>query len=228
MQHKTIVMSLGGSLIAPKGVDVKFLKEFRKIILEFVKKGNRAVIVTGGGDTSRHYTNSAKKVSPKVTSTDLDWIGIAATKINAELIRSIFGNLAYEQVIKNPSEKIKTNKKIIVGAGYLPGSSSDKDAVLLAQNFKAKTLINLSNISYVYDKDPNKYKDAKLFKQMKWNDFQKIVGYKWVPGAHVPFDPIATKLSHKLGLTLIIAKGSDLGNLKNILANKNIRGTVIS
>jgi len=224
---KTIVMSLGGSLIAPNGVDVKFLKSFRKIILDFIKKGNRAVIVCGGGDTSRHYTNSAKKINSKITHLDLDWIGIAATKINAEMVRSIFGNLAYEKVVHNPSAKIKTKKKIIVGAGYLPGSSSDKDAVLLAKNFKAKTVINLSNIAYVYDKDPNKYKNAKMHKQMKWNDFQKIVGYKWVPGAHVPFDPIASKLAHKLNLELIISKGSDLNNLKNILTGKKIKGTVI-
>ncbi|MBU1164038.1 UMP kinase [Patescibacteria group bacterium] len=228
MANKTIVMSLGGSLIAPKGVDVKFLKNFKKIIIDFVKKGNRVIIVCGGGDTCRKYQGAAKKVNPKVTHIDLDWVGIATTKINAELVRAIFGNLAYEKVIHNPSAKIKTTKKIIVGAGYLPGSSSDKDAVLIAKNFHAKTLINLSNISYVYDKDPNKFKNAKKYKQMKWNDFQKIVGYKWVPGAHVPFDPIATKLSHKLGLTLVIAMGSDLNNLKSILTNKKIKGTVIS
>ena len=40
---KTIVMSLGGSLIAPDKLDVNFLKKFKKIILDYTKKGNRVI-----------------------------------------------------------------------------------------------------------------------------------------------------------------------------------------
>ena len=224
---KTIVMSLGGSLIAPNKLDINFLKKFRKIILNYTKKGNRVILICGGGNTARQYQQAAKKVSPRVLDKNLDWVGIGATKLNAELISAIFGDVAYESILGDPSKKIKTNKKIIVGAGYLPGCSSDKDAVLVARAFGAKTVINLSNITYVYDKDPSKFKNAKPQKQMNWKDFQKLVGTKWVPGAHVPFDPVATKLAAKWKMELIVMKGSNLANLKKLLQNKKFIGTIV-
>lgn len=224
---KTIIMSVGGSLIAPAGVDINFLKNFRKLILNFVAKGNKVVIICGGGDTARIYQRAAKKVNPKVLARDLDWVGIGATKINAELMSAIFGDKAHESIVHNPKVVVKTNKKIIVGAGYEPGFSSDMDAVLSAIAYGSDTVINLSNIEYVYDKDPRKYKNAVKKAQMSWNEFRKIVGNKWIPGANVPFDPIASKIAQKNGLKVIVAKGSDLLNLKNILSSKRFKGTII-
>jgi uridylate kinase len=46
---KLFVLSLGGSIIIPDDIDTKFLKQFRAAILKQIKKGNRFVIVTGGG-----------------------------------------------------------------------------------------------------------------------------------------------------------------------------------
>lgn len=227
MPNKTLVMSLGGSLIAPDGLDVNFLKKFRQLILSFTRKGFRFILICGGGNTSRFYQKAAKIVNPKVKSKDLDWVGIAATKINAELVSAVFGQAAHESILGNPAKPVKTSHKIIVGAGYLPGSSSDKDAVLAAKAFGAKTVINLSNIIYVYDKDPKKFKDARPQKKMSWKDFLKLVGNKWVPGAHVPFDPIASRLAAQNKMKLVVMKGSDLDNLKRFLEGKDFLGTVV-
>ncbi|OGY45393.1 MAG: hypothetical protein A2744_04280 [Candidatus Buchananbacteria bacterium RIFCSPHIGHO2_01_FULL_44_11] len=224
---KTIVMSLGGSLIAPEDLDVNFLKKFRQVILDYIKNGNKVVIITGGGNTSRHHQIAARTVNAKVSSRDLDWVGIASTRLNAELVSAIFGDYAYESILGDPAKSVKTSRRVIVGAGYLPGSSSDKDAVLAAKAFGAKTVINLSNITYVYDKDPKKFKDAKPQKQMGWPAFRKIVGNVWVPGAHVPFDPIASKLAQKWRMELVVLNGSNLVNLKKFLAGKKFVGTVI-
>ena len=224
---KTIVMSLGGSLIAPKNIDVNFLKKFRRTILDYIKKGNRVILITGGGDTCRNYQKASTQVNSDVSHNDLDWVGIASTKLNAELVRSVFGNSAYDKILDNPDKKVDTSKKILVGAGYLPGSSSDLDAVILAKTYGAKMVINLSNITYVYDKDPSKFKDAKPQKEMTWKQMQKLVGTKWIPGAHVPFDPAATKLAARLKMKLVVAKGGDLNNLKNILAEKKFKGTIV-
>ena len=187
----------------------------------------KVILITGGGDTCRNYQKAAAQVNPSVSHDDLDWVGIASTKLNAELVRSIFGNLAHDKILGDPNKKVNTGKKILVGAGYLPGSSSDLDAVILAKTYGAKVVINLSNITYVYDKDPSKFKDAKPQKEMTWKQMQKLVGSKWIPGAHVPFDPEATKLATKLKMKLIVAKGSNLNNLKNVLTDKKFQGTVV-
>ena len=225
---KTVVMSLGGSLIAPDGIDVAFLKQFRQVILDFTKRGNRAIIICGGGDTARNYQAAARKVNPRVTPRDLDWVGIGATKINAELLSAIFGEAAYESIMGNPNRKIKTSKRIIVGAGFLPGSSSDKDAVLAARAYGAQTVVNLSNITYVYNKDPRKFPDAQPQKELSWPAFRRIVGNKYVPGAHWPFDPVASRLAQQAGLELVVLKGNNLANLKKLLNGKPFIGTRIA
>jgi uridylate kinase len=227
MMKTTLVMSLGGSLIAPDKIDINFLKKFKKMILGYTRRGHRVILICGGGNTCREYNQAAQKINPAVKPRDLDWMGIAATRLNGELVSAIFGDLAFESILFDPSQKIATAKKIIVGAGFKPGSSSDKDAVLVAKTFGAKTVINLSNIVYVYDKDPGKFKDAKPQKKMTWKEFLKLVGRKWVPGAHVPFDPVASRLAQKWGMKLIVMKGSDLANLSRYLSGKEFRGTIV-
>ncbi|MDZ7798192.1 MAG: UMP kinase [Patescibacteria group bacterium] len=223
---KTHIISLGGSIIVPDKINITFLKKFRKMILSLVKKGHRFVIVTGGGNTGRVYNQAAKKIA-KIKDIDLDWLGIAATKMNAEFIRVIFSDSAFKKVITNPTKKVKTNKKIIIGSGWRPGCSSDKDTVLLAKQFKAKTVINLFDKDYVYDKDPDKYKTARPLKEISWSDYLKIIGTQWSPRLSTPFDPEASKLAKKHKIKVIIIKGTNLKNLKNYLSGKKYKGTII-
>jgi len=222
-----VVMSVGGSIIVPKDIDVDFLNKFKKIILDFVKKGNKVAIIAGGGSTARLYQNGAKKLSKDIPQEELDWIGIKATKVNAELVRAMFGDLAYEKVIDDPTQKINTKKPIIIGSGWKPGCSTDKDAVLLATTLKMDTVINLTNIEYVYDKDPNKHKDAKPMETLTWKEMQDIVGTEWVPGSNLPFDPIATKYASEKKLKVIIMNGTNLENIKKFLEGKHYKGTTI-
>ena len=226
---KTLIISLGGSIIIPKPnkVDIKFLKKFRQLILNYVKRGYRIVIITGGGKINKLYNESAKKIT-KIKPVDLDWLGIAFTRANAELVRSIFGNMAHHQIIADPTQKISTNKKIIIGCGWKPGCSSDKDAVLIAKTLGAKEVVNLTNIDYVYTADPKIDKSAKPIKQMTWDGYKRLIGGKWVPRMNSPFDPIASRLAAKLKLKVAIMKGTDLENFKKYLQGKEFKGTVIS
>ncbi len=72
---KLFVVSLGGSLINPGQVDAVFLKKFRTLVLEQVKKGNRFILITGGGKPARDYLAALKSVA-KSSSNELDWMGI--------------------------------------------------------------------------------------------------------------------------------------------------------
>jgi len=156
----------------------------------------------------------------------LDWIGIYATRINANVLRSVFRGFAEENIITDPVKKIKSGKKVIICAGWKPGWSTDYDAVLLAKNFKTDAIVNMTNIDYVYSKDPKKYKSAKPVREISWKNFRKLGGNKWKPGLNRPFDPIAAKEAEKSNLKVIVI-GNDLGNLKNLLSNKQFKGTII-
>ena len=152
---KTIIMSLGGSVIVPNTVDIQFLKNFKKIIERYIKKNYRFVIYCGGGKTARNYQKAASNIN-YLNNKKLDWIGIHATILNANFMKILFGDVAEEHIVRDPTKKIKFNKKILIAAGWKPGWSTDYDAVLLAKNLKIKTIINMSNVNYVYDKDPKK------------------------------------------------------------------------
>lgn len=230
MENKTaekeiIVISVGGSLIVPEEIDSKWLSDFKKLI-ESQLTNKRFILITGGGKTARKYQNAAKEVS-ELERDDLDWIGIHSTRLNAHLMRTIFRKQAHPQIIKDPTAKVSFEEEILIAAGWKPGFSTDMDAVLLAKQFKVKKIINLSNIDYVYNKDPRKYPDAKIIKEISWEKFREIVGDKWDPGLNAPFDPIAAKESQKLGLEVSIMNGKDIENIRNYLNNEQFIGTVI-
>jgi len=117
--EKTIVISLGGSLIYPDTIDVDFLKGFRKLIEKFIKKGYKFVIYCGGGKLARNFQNAASSIT-KLSNYDLDVLGIHCTELNAHLVHEILKKHAEEFVISNPNVKIKFTKKIIVASGWLP------------------------------------------------------------------------------------------------------------
>ncbi len=225
---KTFVVSLGGSIIVPDEIDIEFLKEFRTLIISEIKNGNKFIIVAGGGKTCRKYQEGLTAViGPNQKA--LDWIGISSTHLNAQLVKAIFNSKdVYPKVIVNPTEKIEFKESILIAGGWKPGFSSDMDAVILAEQFGAKTVINLSNINYVYTADPRINLHAKPLPKLSWDKFFELVGEDWKPGMNAPFDPIASKKAKELGLEVVITKGTDLENLKLIFEDKEFIGTIIN
>ena len=223
------IISVGGSIIIPKtGFDLAFLKKFRALILKEVKKGEKFVIVIGGGATCRTYQNAAREFG-KPSKDDLDWIGIKTTLLNAELVRVLFDGYSHKTVIINNKEKVKTKMPIIVAGGEKPGHSTDMDAVMFAKTYGAKEVLNLSNIDFVYTKDPNKFKDAVKIETISWKDFRKnVVGYTWDPGKNAPFDPIASGVAEKNKMTVSIMNGNNLGEVAKALTGKKFVGTKVS
>lgn len=230
MGKKTVLFSVGGSLVVPKGgLDVNFLRNLNTFIRHQVEDGYSFFLVIGGGGTTRHYQRAAREViGTEVTPEDIDWLGIHVTRLNAHLVRTIFKDIAHPRIIENYAHKLESwSEPVVVGAGWKPGWSTDYCAVTLAKDYGIQTIINLTNIDWVYDKDPKLYSDAQICESLKWEDLLKIVGSEWVPGANVPFDPIASSLAQELKLKVIIANGANFNNLENILHEREFIGTVI-
>ncbi len=226
-ERERVVVSVGGSLIVPDGIDTDFLARFKALILEKVQRGFTFTIITGGGKTARRYQDAAQTVTP-LSPQDLDWLGIHATRLNGQLLRNIFVGYAHPQVVKNPTIDVESEEPITIAAGWQPGFSTDYDAVLIAKNIGARRLINLSNIDYVYDKDPGRYPDAKKIEKISWAEFRKIIPDHWDPGLSSPFDPVAAKEAESLGLEVAIMNGAKLEEFSNYLDGKPFVGTVIS
>ncbi|EKE21676.1 MAG: hypothetical protein ACD_7C00155G0001 [uncultured bacterium] len=232
MNEEIVIVSLGGSLIFPEEINTDFITKFKKVIEEEIALGYRFVIITGGGKIARTYIQAAEEMGC-VDDEEKDWLGLHATRMNAHFIKTVFKEHAHPRINKNPRTKEDLNahfangEKIMVAAGWRPGWSTDYVATILAERFKAKKLINLSNIKYLCDKDPNKFADAKKIEKISWGEFRKIVGDKWDPGMSAPFDPIASKLAQENNLEVAIIGGENLENMKNYIEGKDFEGSVI-
>ena len=238
MQSNFIIIHLGGSVVVPHisdegGIDVGFLKKFHEFVKQELQKELHFIIVVGGGKTARAYQKSASEVV-KISDWDLDWIGIHATRLNAHLMRTIFEKEAYPVVIDHDPEieevqALKaSHKQLFFASGWRPGWSTDYIAVRLAQKFETKTIIIAKDTPFVYSKDPKKYSDAKVLKQISWQDYKKLIPVKWTPGLSTPFDPVATRLAEKFNLVVKVLDAANLSNFKKAVEDKPFVGTVIS
>ncbi|MDR2181584.1 MAG: UMP kinase [Treponema sp.] len=223
------VISLGGSLVAPDGVDVPFLKNFRALVAEELARDDkrRFIFVVGGGGPARAWQRAYREIVQTGGDEEADWIGVMATRLNAQLVKAVMGAWCTQPVITNPSEIGPFVGRVLVASGWKPGFSSDYDAVLLAERFSADRVINLSNIARVCTGDPRTDPEAKPIDRISWEDFRALVGDEWVPGKNVPFDPVASRHAARLGLTVICAAGRDLDNLRKLLSGDPFLGTTI-
>ena len=232
----TTVLSLGGSIVAPDSPDPEFLAAFRAFVSSYlaVSQERRLILVVGGGGPARSWQKAYRAaLAPSgagalgLSDEAQDWIGIAATRLNAQLVKGVLGDLCLDPVVTDPVAEFAFTGRVLVAAGWKPGFSTDFDAVVLAERFGARSVLNLSNIAKVYTADPRVDPSARPIDSISWTEFRDLVGDEWVPGKNVPFDPIATKKASGLGLEVVCAAGKDLANLGDILEGRPFVGTVI-
>jgi uridylate kinase len=227
---ETIVMSVGGSLIVPDGIDTAFLSSLKTFITDQTTNyGRRFIMIAGGGRTARNYQDAAAAVTD-LTADDLDWMGIHATRLNGHLLRAVFRDIAHPVILKNPDEvqDVPGEPAVIIASGYRPGCSTDLRAVQIAGLVGAHKVINLSNIDYVYTADPQTNPDATIIKNSTWTDFRALIPTDWDPGMSAPFDPIAAKAADEAGIEVAIINGLKPDALANYLAGEEFIGTLIS
>ncbi len=225
---KTIVISLGGSIIIPDEVDYKFIDKFKDLIKK-LSKDMKVVIVTGGGSTARKYINPLIKggISQKTACL----IGIGITRLNARFMLNFFGEPSAKHLpssmkeIKNMLEK----DRIIFTGGlrFVQDNTSDGTSAQIASYLKTD-LINITNVRGLYDKDPKKYKDARFIPKIKFEEFNKITSkIKYSAGQHFILDQNASKIIMKNRIKTSII-GPDLKNIENCMMGKKFIGTIIS
>jgi len=228
-KREYVVVSVGGSLIVPSGgIDTLFLQNFRKLILDQIGRGVSFFIITGGGKTAREYQLAAETVRGDLDPEDLDWLGIHSTRLNAHLLRALFKEDAQARIVKNPTRAIRANTSVLIGAGWKPGWSTDYCAVMVAKKLGAKKMVNLSNIDYVYTKDPRNNPDAEKIETIAWADFRKLIPNEWDPGLSSPFDPVAAKEAESFSLQVAVINGGKLSEFEKYLDGEVFDGTVIS
>lgn len=230
MADNTIVLGLGGSILAPDGVDTGYLSSFQNTIAEYLEAdaSRRIIIVVGGGKLARDYQLAFETVLKGSGEDEAkDWIGIAATKLNAQLVKAVFGELCSNEVVVDPTADIDFTGRVLIASGWKPGFSTDFDAVLLAERFGAPVLVNLTDIERVYTADPKVDVEAKPIEAIDWQKFRSLVGDEWTPGKKTPFDPVASRKAQEIHLEVKSILGTDNNNLRRLLNGDPFLGTSI-
>lgn len=212
-------------MLFSKEIDRDFLKK----LVSFVKalsKNYKIILVVGGGSLARDYQKALLDIGSS-HGDGLDWVGIYATRSNAELVKLAFGKLAFKKLILDPNIFYKSSSKIFIAGGWKPGRSTDDVAVRLAETYKAKSIYNISNTDYVYSSDPKINSKSKPLTRLRWNEYIKISGKKWNPGLHLPFDPVASVYAKTHALEVIIVSGKDFSNILKAINGEKFKGTTI-
>jgi uridylate kinase len=228
MEKKVIVISLGGSLIVPQNIDIKFLEEFKKILLKNIKN-YKFVIVCGGGKTARIYINGLKN-KQKNKNLYQSLLGIASTRLNAKFMTYFFEKNANQMIPRDMLEVenlIKKHDIVLCGAlRYAKEETSDATSAKLAHYFNTE-FINLSDVAGLYNKNPKKFKSAKFIPEISPKEFLKIANkIGFTPGQHFILDKKAAEIIKKYNIHTYLL-GPDLKNLNNFLNNKHFVGSII-
>lgn len=211
-----IVISLGGSLLYP--LNEEYIKNFAN----FIKNHDEEFyIVTGGGKIARDYIRIARKLGGNEKY--LDEIGIMVTRLNAMILNTFFN----KKVPYKIEEASKMAPPVIMG-GTMPGHSTDAVAAMLAKAVKADILIIATDVDGIYDKDPKKFRDARVFEKISIKKLMEMVGKGWEKaGENVIIDAIACKIIEEGKIKTIVLNGRDLNQLENAIYGKRFKGTEI-
>jgi uridylate kinase len=227
MKKRVIVLSLGGSLIIPEQVNLKYLKKFKEIILRNTKKF-KFVVVCGGGSVARKYISALREIGINEKLQSLS--GISVTRMNARFMNYFF-NINPEHGIPHTmkilKKYIRNQDVVFCGAlEYKPNQTSDSTAAQIAKRFHTD-FVNLTDTFGLHDKNPKEFKDAKFIPKISWKDFYKMAHQKkFKPGQHFVLDQTASEMIMKYKITTYIL-GKDIKQLENVIKNKKFKGTII-
>lgn len=220
-----IVIKVGGSAIAP-GLDARRFKEYADVIRELAKE-HTVLVVVGGGKPARDYIAVSKEL--KANNSILDYIGIGVSRLNARLLISALGDLAYPEP---PYDYQQANLamysgKVVVMGGVVPGQTTDAVAAILAEYVYADLLIRTTSVDGVFTADPKHDPGAKKIDSMTSQELLDMVTrMEMTAGANNIFDMLGAQIVKRSRITMIVVNGNDPSNILKAVSGKAI-GTKI-
>lgn len=231
---KNIVIKLGGSLLFDQNyrINTEKISEFSSIIKNRTNYAS-IVVVCGGGLIARQYINIVRKFNKNEAFCDI--LGIDISRLNSKLIIASLGNMAYPIVPENIEDLTRAtiSNKIVIMGGLQPGQSTTSVALEVAEIIDAEYLVILTDVKGIYDKDPNKYNDAKLNRKLNYNQLQNIIldqsGNKQAKaGEYRIFDLVSLQILKRSKISVCILSGKDLNEFSKFWnGNTKICGTII-
>ena len=220
----TVVVSIGGSVVLSDDADALFLKKltalFKKINNEY-----KLFVIVGGGKIARRYIQLGRELG--FDEDTLDLIGIDVTRVNARIITNLLG-ISNTEIPHTTCDALKLDFPIVVMGGTDPKHSTDLVGAELAEKTCAVRFVNATNVDGIYDKDPNRFKDAKKLKEVPIDYLIEKYGTKWgTAGKNIFMDEPALEIIKKARIRTFIVNGKRLDQLENAMTGQPFDGTTI-
>lgn len=235
MKYKRVLLKLSGEQLAGKydtGIDPELAKWLAKEVRKALDTGVEVIIVVGGGNMVRGEAVAGHGIK-RVTG---DHMGMLSGLINAMATTDIFeangidtrclSNIFADQVAemysyRRASKHLEKGRVIIIAGGIgRPYFTHDTAAVNLALELGCDAVLKATKVDGVYDKDPNKFKeairlDSVNFQQAIENDNIKVM------------DKAAIGLAMEQGMKVLIFNPMEEDAIKRVCQGEEL-GTLIS
>lgn len=232
MKYNRIMLKLSGELMMGSkdfGIDQAVMQKYAEQIIELQKMGKQIIVEIGAGNIYRG------KEQPEMKRTIGDNLGMLGSVMNAINLREAIDHYGKQEaralsqiympfIIQyfTPGKGIhymEEGKIVIMGGGT--GNhffSTDTGAAVHALQTRCDVILKATNVDGVYDKDPNKSKDAKKYDELTFDEvLEKKLGV---------MDQTAFALCRENGLTIRVFDVTVDGNLKKAAMGEDI-GTLI-
>jgi uridylate kinase len=224
---KTVVISLGGSILIPS-LEKNKIQEYVPV-LEEIAEHHRLFVVVGGGGEARRYITVARSLG--IDEGTSDEIGILITRLNATLLVAALGDRAYPKVAESHADakKFAESHKIVVMGGITPGQTTDAVAAVLAERVGASVFINVTSVDGIYSADPKKDTKAQRFATLTPKELLAIVGgTALTAGSNTVLDIVAARVVERSHIPLLVLDGRTPKNLSRAILTGEYSGTVVS
>ncbi|MBI4041376.1 MAG: UMP kinase [Deltaproteobacteria bacterium] len=182
-KYKRILLKLSGEALSGTqefGIHEEVLKKIAQEVKELVDLGIQVAIVMGGGNIFRGLEASSKGMD----RASADYIGMLATTINSLALQHALEKegvytrvlsaismqqLAEPYIRRRAIRHLEKSRVVIFAAGTgNPYFTTDTAAALRAMEIGAQVILKATRVNGVFDKDPLKHKDAKMFKKLSY------------------------------------------------------------
>lgn len=211
---KDIVIKVGGSILYDHLLNINFdlFKKVKEWYELNKKEYDHIVLVVGGGGLSR---NMETKVSESIKDPNgIHNIAMSVTQTNATILASYLEDkeIFVPQTLGDAYEFLHTEKKgYMVSGGLKVGWSTDMDAAVFADALLLDRVFKVSDIDYIYDKDPKEYFEAKPIRDMTWKEYFKMFSImpneSHTPNSHMPVDAKCSIFCNKKNIAFNVSGG---------------------
>jgi uridylate kinase len=168
--YKRIVLKLSGEAVQERGgrdnISPTVVREIAERIKEVRDLGVQVSVVIGGGNIWRGLSASHRGMD----RTTADYMGMLATVTRVQSAIDM-RNVAEPFILGRAIRHLELGRIVIFAAGTgNPYFSTDTTAALRASEIRADVILKATKVDGVYDRDPNKYPDAKRFDQLTFSE----------------------------------------------------------